>query len=92
MLTVNSSRSVLLSWDLPLPEKRNGEISGYTVTVQNTDTGHISLFSTIETSLTVQSLTPYNSYQFFVAASTSVGRGPFTSPISVTTPEDGKLL
>ena len=92
MLTATSSRSVLLSWDLPLPEKRNGDISGYTVTVLNADTEDTFLLSTIETSLTVQSLTPYKSYQFSVAASTSVGLGPFTSPISVTTPEDGKLL
>ena len=92
MLTETSSRSVLVSWDLPLPENRNGEISGYTVTVQKTDTGETSHLSAIETSLTVQSLTPYNTYQFSVAASTSIGRGPFTSTISVTTLEDGKLL
>ena len=84
-----SSRSILLSWDLPLPEDRNGEITRYTVSVTNTETGETNELSTAETSLTVGSLTPYKNYYFAVAASTSAGQGPSTLAIYVTTPEDG---
>ena len=72
-----------------MPENRNGKIIKYTVKVISVETGVESQLSTTETSLLVISLTPYKTYQFSVAASTAVGQGPYTSSISVTTPEDG---
>ena len=41
-------------------------------------------------SITVGQLSPYTSYLCSVAAQTVVGQGPYTSPITVTTDEDGK--
>lgn len=39
----------------------------------------------------LEGLTPYTNYRFTIAASTEVGLGPFSSPITVRTPEDGAL-
>ena len=60
--------------------------------VEHTDTGEASLFTTIEISYTVQSLTPYQNYEFSVAATTAIGQGPFTLALSLRTAEDGKNL
>lgn len=87
-----SSRSVRLTWGLPLPEKRNGEITGYTITIENVDTGESFELSTTERTLIVDTLRPYMNYQFIVAASTEVGQGPSTLEISILTPEDGNYF
>lgn len=92
-LTSILARSITLSWNLPLPEDLNGVITGYTVKVENTDSGETSLFTTTERVYTVNTtLIPYQSYNISVAASTVEGRGPFSDSISVITPEDGKKL
>ena len=83
------SRSIHLSWDLPLAEHRNGNITGFTVTVRNTDTDETNDLSTTYTALTVEALKPYMNYQLSVAASTVAGLGPYTQKVSVMTAEDG---
>lgn len=91
-LTAILARSITLSWNLPLPGDLNGVLTGYTVKVENTDSGDTNLFTTTETVYTVDTLTPYQNYNISVAASTVVGRGPFSASTSVVTPEDGKNL
>jgi len=44
------------------------------------------------TTLTVNDLIPFTTYLLIVAASTSVGIGPFTLILTVQTPEDGELI
>lgn len=87
-----SSRSVRLTWELPLPEKRNGKITGYTIVIENVDTGEKFELSTAERALSVDTLRPYMNYQFSVAASTEVGQGPSSLEISLLTPEDGNYF
>ena len=87
-----SSRSVRLTWELPLPEKRNGEITGYTISIENIDTGESFELSTTETAMSVDTLSPYMNYQFTVAATTEVGQGPSTLEISILAPEDGNYF
>jgi hypothetical protein len=82
------SRSIQLAWNPPSIILRNGNITGYTVSVQNTETNETRELSTDGTSLTVTHLTPYVSYMFTVAAHTAVGQGPFTPKLSITTAED----
>ena len=48
------------------------------------------LLSSTGNSITVGELRPYTSYLCSVAAQTIAGQGPYTSPITVTTDEDGK--
>ena len=85
-----SSSSLTLAWMAPPLERRNGLITGYSINVMNTDTGASMLLSSIGNSITVGELSPYTSYLCSVAAQTVVGPGPYTSPITVTTSEDGK--
>ena len=85
------SRSIELTWNPPSPHHRNGIITGYTVSVKNTETNETWELSATDTSLTVTSLTPYVEYEFSVAAETAPGQGPFTQGVLITTAEDGNV-
>ena len=76
-------------WVIPLPEQQNGPIVGYTVRVVRVDNGDTVEFDTTNTTLMVDSLVPYTSYEWTVAARTSVGTGPFSSPVTERTLQDG---
>ena len=89
-VTSQSSSSLSLAWMAPPLERQNGLITGYSINVTNTDTGASMLLSSTGNSITVGELSPYTSYLCSVAAQTSAGQGPYTSPIIVTTDEDGK--
>ena len=90
-LTVTSQTSIsfTLSWTLPPPENLNGIITGYSVNVTSTATGEVTLFTTILDFMSVTSLRPYTLYLCSVAAQTTVGMGPYTSPLIVRTNEEG---
>ena len=85
------SRSIRLAWNPPSTTLRNGNITGYTVSVKDTETNETRELSTDGNSLTVTNLTPYVGYIFSVAANTTVGQGPFTPILSITTAEDGNM-
>ena len=42
--------------------------------------------------LVVDILQPFTTYYFIIAASTIVGRGPFSTIITLQMPEDGMLI
>ena len=79
-----------MSWEPPLPEDRNGIIINYTVNITEMETGTQFQLVTDNTTITAFSLHPYYTYIYTVAAETSVGLGPYTSPRAVRMPEDGK--
>ena len=70
----------------------NGVIVSYqiNVSVSETKTNFI-VNATTAAALNITQLHPYYGYTFRVAAVTSQGAGPLSSPVSITTPEDGKL-
>jgi receptor-type tyrosine-protein phosphatase Q len=74
----------------PPLERQNGLITAYSVNVTNSVTGASVFLSSSGNFITVAQLSPYTSYLCSVAAQTIVGQGPYTSPITVTTGEDGK--
>ena len=81
----------MLTWRAPTPEDRNGIIIGYKINVTVVASGTtFELTSTIE-SISVTSLRPYTSYVFRIAAVTVVGTGPFSTALSVTTRQAGKV-
>lgn len=87
-----SSASVELSWTPPLPDERNGIITGYWATLTRRGTGlQVQLFSST-TSIVFSMLNPFTSYVMTVSASTSVGLGPQSSQLTFTTAEDGIML
>ena len=88
--TADSSTSMVLIWEAPLIYERNGIIISYTVTLVSG--GNSSTFVTSDEMLTLGRLRPFTSYMLTVSASTSVGSGPSTVTITVTTPEDGKTV
>lgn len=87
-----SPRSALLTWDLPNTEDRNGIVIEYTINVSEVITGEEFQLLSTNTSLTVTTLRPYVLYRWIIAASTSVGIGPFSTVFMITTPEDGEKL
>jgi hypothetical protein len=82
-----SSTSVQLSWDLPLPEYRNGIVRQYIIHVQ-LPVGEILSYATSSNSYAISGLRPYTTYFFSVAAVT-VGEGPTTERIVAQTVTDG---
>lgn len=92
MGTATTSRSAVLTWDPPLPGEQNGIIVNYIINVTEADSGvSFQLFS-MNTSLSVESLLPFTSYNLLIAASTSVGIGPFSMLLTLQTPEDGTYI
>ena len=47
------------------------------------------LLNSTEDFISVASLSPYTTYLCSVAAQTVIGLGPYTSPLAVTTDEEG---
>ena len=85
-----TSRSALLQWNPPNAADRNGILTEYTINVSAVETGEDFQLISTNTSLIVTYLRPYTTYQCIIAASTSVGIGPFSTVVTVITPEDGK--
>ena len=81
-----------ISWNLPAPENQNGVITGYVVNLTAVGSGDISQYSSSSDNITIGSLHPFTTYDFTVAAQTSVGTGPYTTNSTVMTPEDGIAL
>ena len=84
-----SPSSLILSWEPPVQELRNGIIQEYTVRVIEQETGRVITLSTRDTRLNLTSLHPYYTYNCTVAAATFAGTGPFSSPVVIQLPETG---
>ena len=88
----SSSRSATVTWDPPPMAQQNGIIILYTINVTVADSGEMFQLTSTTTSLTVSTLQPFTTYFCIIAASTSVGMGPFSTVVTLQTPEDGTLL
>ena len=74
-------------------DQRNGLITSYTLNISETGGSGAPIQRTVpgtQTSITISSLTPFTNYFCLIAASTSAGRGPFSTILNLNTPEDGK--
>ena len=87
-----SSTSISLSWGALPQEARNGLILGYLVTVTEIGAENATNVSTTtsDTELLVEDLAPFTTYTCSVLAFTSVGSGPVSQLIDITTMEDGE--
>ena len=92
MVSQLMSRSLMLQWNPPNYEARNGIIRKYLVNV----TGKFEdllldsiVLETHNTTLLVSDLHPNNHYIISVTAFT-ISEGPFTDDLQVTTSEDGE--
>ena len=87
-VAVDSSRSLTLNWSPPLLLDANGIIVDYTITVISNSGNSSFQIGSSTTSYTLTSLRPYVRYTCLVAAHTVIGRGPFSSQFTITTPEE----
>jgi len=85
------SDSILLSWDAPLLSERNGRIQYYLVNVTEQETGNTFGHVSLRTNFTLFGLHPYYNYRVTTTAVT-VGPGPSTSPVVITTDQDGEKV
>ena len=92
-----SPTAVQLEWIPPREEDVNGVVQAYVVTINlvnitDPQTGAVwQQRIEDDTDALIESLHPFYSYSFSVAAET-VALGPFTPPITIEMPEDGKCL
>ena len=88
----SSSTSILVMWDEVPADKRNGVITGYTITYHSqteNDSGNVQVNASLrQTELT--NLKKYVNYNITVSASTEKGIGPTSDPIVVRTDQDSK--
>ena len=85
-----SSTSLTFTWDTPRCRDRGGEITSfyYQLTSLNTTTME---GNTTDNMVVMSDLIPSTEYAFQVSATTSVGRGPFTAEIAITTDDLGNV-
>ena len=84
-------RQIVLHWQPPLLENRNGIITGYIVNFTAMTSGEMVQLMSTTSSITVSSLSPFTVYICTIAATTQVGSGPFTDELIVQTLEEGKM-
>ena len=84
-----TSTSAVISWGPPPYEDQNGVIINYTISVSVQETGESFTYTTSDTTYSFTTLKPYRSYDITIAASTSIGTGPFSAVSTVATLEDG---
>ena len=90
--TAVTATQILVTWDPPLPQFRNGPILAYNLTVTDTTMGMVVWSSIVlTTSDTVSSLRAFTTYNFTLSARTSVGYGPNDTAAEITL-QDSKLL
>ncbi len=83
--SIVNATSVYLSWSLPLTPY--GNVVSYTILIEEALMGgNVTTVIAMGTSSTLVQLLPYTSYNFSVAASTRIGRGPFDT-VTIQTPQ-----
>ena len=106
-VTVESSSSIMLTWERPSPEEENGLLIRYHVIIietqiQYTDNGseitglqaYLNMTFNVSEgrSQLINMLHPDYNYTFRIAAATGPGIGPFSDAITNRTDMDGELI
>lgn len=99
-----SPYSIRLSWEPPPMEQQNGQLIRYHVFIKEfqlvlirnrtvevlVDNRNITFDSSESRLQTIDGLFPNHIYAIRIAAATSAGVGPFSTAITLTTPDDGE--
>ena len=91
-LLATTPRSLLVSWEPPPAEEHNGELTSYTVTVEDDNEVLVEEERTDQLEAIIGGLHPFQVYYVRVAASTEVGVGPYTIAFLIEMPEAGMLV
>ena len=95
---VTGPTTVALSWQAPHMDEHNGRLLSYTLeySISGSPDAAQEISVPVDSSgggnqeRVVEGLQPYTTYQFRVRAVNEVGEGPFSNPVVIITPEDGK--
>lgn len=91
-VAVLDSNTVECSWLPPLVEEVNGVVTGFIIRVTGQDSDEMIELQTNGTNLQIESLHPFYSYVFTVAAVTEAGTGPFSPVVHFQMPTAGNEL
>lgn len=91
-LYATTPRTLLINWKPPPLGEQNGDITNYTLIIADENGADVREEVTEELELVVGGLQPFQLYYVHLAASTSVGLGPHTSPLLIEMPEDGNMV
>ena len=80
----------MLAWTPPLMQQQNGIIRRYIINLTSVADGTELITYSQTTTTVVRNLHPFTNYTCSVSAET-VAAGPFSPPVLVRTPEDGKI-
>lgn len=87
-----NTTTIELIWAEPPLDTQNGIIISYRISIAVSETKtNFVINTTTAAALNITDLHPYYGYSLRVSAVTSRGEGPFSDPVSVTTPESGKF-
>ena len=87
VLNVNST-AITVQWEMVPCNEQNGDITGYTVRVL--ESGEMERVEDVGgdvTQVTISELTPSTTYSIQVAAVNSIDTGPYSSLITIDTPD-----
>nr|XP_018903286.1 PREDICTED: tyrosine-protein phosphatase Lar isoform X3 [Bemisia tabaci] len=82
-----TATSVVLTWKAPGPDDLQYYVIQYKQ--KSTNQAYSEISGVISLHYTVRGLSPYTGYEFFIVAVNSLGRGPPSAPVFVTTGETG---
>ena len=77
-----------LTWSPPVPERRNGLIQRYIVSVTELDSRTTELFNSTVERISITGRLPFRRYSYTVAAVT-IGQGPFSVASIIHLPQAG---
>lgn len=86
-----SARHFVISWDELPTEDENGLVRHYVINITEVNTGIDWYLTSSSPEVTLSDLHPYNNYSIVVAAYT-IGTGPFSDPLLITTAQDGNYF
>ena len=81
----------MLAWTPPLMQQQNGIIRRYIINLTSVADGTELITYSQTTTTVVHNLHPFTNYTCSVSAET-VAAGPFSPPVLVRTPEEGKIF
>lgn len=88
-----NSTTIIVNWELPALDGRNGNITGYSLIIRELATNTTTTLSQsgVHIEAVIASLHPYYEYDCQIAAETAVGRGPYGDTVTTMTLPDGML-
>ena len=89
--SVTSSSAVII-WSPPPLDRQNGLIIGYMVNVTEIQSRETFQLISFTTQVTADELSPFTTYSVVIEAFTSVGSGPYSTPYTFITGEDGMFI